>query len=433
MAATEGGITPPLEDVLITHDLWERPARPPDYATEAEALHRFTQLLADDAGTILQQLLALAIDCCAADSSGVSWLERQPDGQEVFRAAAVAGPLAALQGTVAPRNASPCGVCLDLAAPQLFDQPARCFPDFAAVAGPDIYEALVVEFGHQRDGVFGTLWIAAHTPERQFDGEDARMLSHLSNFTAAALRLQRRGGRVTAEGELQDQVLVQIAHDIRQPLQSILGWVQMLRRGDVAATDLPAAYEIIQRNARAQERLLSDLLDLSRIRVGRLKVDLQPVDVCAVVEEVIASFMPVSVSTEVALDCSLDRPVRLVLADQQRLRQIVSNLILNALKFTPASGHASVQVRERDETVEIVVRDNGVGMAPEFLDLVFSPYQQGTQVVSGRPRGVGVGLTIVRELVEACGGTITAHSDGVGMGTTMTVRLLIVADAPHAA
>lgn len=430
---SDPGSTPPLEDVLITRELWNRPARPPDYATESEALHRFTQLLADDAETMLPQLLALALDCCAADSAGVSLLERAADGAQVFRCVAAAGPLAPMRDTEDGWDSAACRVCLDLAAPQLFDLPARHFTGLARFAPPEIYEALVVEFGNADDAAFGTLWVAAHVPEREFDGEDARMLSHLSSFAAAALRLQRRGAGVAAAGALRDQILVQIVHDLRQPLQSILGWVDMLRAGSVAADRIPMAYDAIDRSARAQGRLLGDLLDLSRIPAGTLQVELQPVDVCAVVEDVIASFLPVSVSSEVSLDCDLPRPIRLVLADERRLRQIVSNLILNALKFTPPLGRAMVTVREQDRYVEIIVRDTGVGMAPEFLEVAFRPYQQGTQVVTGRARGVGVGLTIVRELVEACGGTITAHSEGVGLGTTMTVRLLIVPDPPDAA
>lgn len=411
----------PLEGVLITRDLWDRPARPPDYACEAEALHRFTQLLANDADLILQQLLVLALDCCAADSSGVSLLESGSDGAQVLRCVAAAGPLAPLKGTITARGDSPCGVCLDLQAPQLFDMPARHFTGLA-FRSPEIYETLVVELGTPKDAAFGTLWIAAHAPERRFDGEDARMLSHLSSFTAAALRIQRRGG-TTAAAELHDQVLVQIAHDLRQPLTGILGWIDLLQADRLAPDRIPIAYDAIRRSALAQERLVSDLLDLSRIRAGTLHVELQPVDVCAVVEEVIASFVPASLSHEVSLDCAMERPVRLVIADQHRLRQIVSNLILNALKFTPPSGRATVKVRELDDHVEIVVQDTGVGMSREFLDVVFEPYRQGTQVVSGRARGVGIGLTIVRQLVEACGGTIVAHSDGVGLGTTMKVRL----------
>lgn len=432
MEGTPATVTTTLEDILITRDLWHRPARPPDFACETEALHRFAQLLADDPDMILQQLLALALDCCAADSAGVSLLEQAPDGTEVIRCVAAAGPLAVLKGTVAARNASACGVCLDLSAPQLFDLPARHFTDIAPSGTPEIYETLMVELGQPDDASFGVVWIVAHTLSRQFDAEDARLLSRLSRFTAAALRMQQPHGLAPHSGDAQDRLLIKITHDLRQPLQSILGWVQMLRASSLVPEKIPMAYEAIDRNARAQERLLSDLLDLSRVRAGTLHVELRPVDLCAVVDDVVSSFHPVSLSHQVTVDCTVDRPLRLVLADDQRLRQIVSNLLLNALKFTPQGGDVFITVRNKDDHVEMIVRDTGVGIDPEFVDKVFQPFHQGPQVVSGRSRGVGIGLTIVRELVEACGGTITVHSDGVGQGTTMTVRLLIVPDAPAA-
>jgi signal transduction histidine kinase len=119
----------------------------------------------------------------------------------------------------------------------------------------------------------------------------------------------------------------------------------------------------------------------------------------------------------------------MAIADEQRLRQIISNLLLNAIKFTPENGHVTITVREEDDRVTINVRDTGVGVSPEFLGSMFEPFQQGTHAVRGRERGLGIGLTIVRELVAACGGTIRAHSDGVGRGTTMVVQLPISADA----
>jgi len=196
---------------------------------------------------------------------------------------------------------------------------------------------------------------------------------------------------------------------------------------------LSAAYEAMDQTARSQDALLSQLLDLSRIRGGALRVDLQPVDVCALVESLIESLVPLSKRHEVTVKCDLERPVRFAIADEQRLRQILSNLVLNAIKFTPQSGHVTITVREVEDRVEVVVRDTGVGVAPEFLRSMFEPFQQGIHTVTGREQGLGIGLTIVRELVEACGGTIRAHSDGIGRGTTMAVQLPICADQLSAA
>jgi len=164
-----------------------------------------------------------------------------------------------------------------------------------------------------------------------------------------------------------------------------------------------------------------------------LRVDLQPVDVCAVAESLVEGLVPLSMKHDVTVTCDLERPVRFALADEHRLRQILSNLALNAIKFTPQSGRVAIVVREADDRVEIVVRDTGVGVAPEFLRSMFEPFQQGIHSVTGREQGLGIGLTIVRELVEACGGTIRAHSEGLGRGTTMVVRLPLCADQVTAA
>jgi signal transduction histidine kinase len=289
-----------------------------------------------------------------------------------------------------------------------------------------------VEFHHAGEQL-GTLWVVAHRPERHFDPEDARILSNLAGFSAAALRVQRLRVQAEAANQAKDRLLVRISHELRQPLHTLLGWIDMLRKGAVDSDKLSAAYEAMDQTARSQDALLSQLLDLSRIRGGALRVDLQPVDVCALVESLIESLVPLSKRHEVTVKCDLERPVRFAIADEQRLRQILSNLVLNAIKFTPQSGHVTITVREVEDRVEVVVRDTGVGVAPEFLRSMFEPFQQGIHTVTGREQGLGIGLTIVRELVEACGGTIRAHSDGIGRGTTMALQLPICADQLSAA
>jgi signal transduction histidine kinase len=421
-----------LDDVLITRELFGRPARPPDFAAESEALQRLVQLLADDPDTLLQRLLTLAREACDADSSGVTLVETAEDGGTELRWVAVAGPLSKHVGRVSARDRSACGVVLDRASPQLFVNPARHFPDIAALGPPTIHEALVVEFHHAGEQL-GTLWVVAHRPERHFDPEDARILTNLAGLSAAALCVQRLRAQAEAANEAKDRLLVRISHDLRQPLHTIMGWVEMLRRGAVEAEKLAAAYEAMDQTARSQDALLSQLVDLSRIRGGALRLDLQPVDVCGLVEGLVDSLVPLSARHDVTVNCDLQRPVRFAMADEQRLRQILSNLILNAIKFTPRSGHVTITVRDADDLVEIVVRDTGVGVAPEFLRSMFDPFQQGIHSVSGREQGLGIGLTIVRELVEACGGTIRAHSEGIGRGTTMLVQLPICVDQRTAA
>lgn len=419
--------TPRPDDVLITRDLSERLSRGPDYATESDTLQQLAPLLAEEPDELLGRLVEIARESCrAADSAGVGLLERDKDGGEVFRWAAVRGPMASLSGETTARNESPCNVALDLGSAQLFREPQRQFPSLRVVTLP-ICEALIIPLHHGGEPL-GTLWVASHADDRRFDMEDARLLTSLATFTAASLRLQRHRVEAEAANAAKERLLVRVSHDLRQPLHAILGWVEMLRRGAIDPAKVRDAYEAIDQNVLMQDELLSNLLDLSAITGGALPVDLRPVDVCAIIEGLVHRLVPLSFSRQVTVRCDIEHPVRMAIADEQRLRQIISNLLLNAIKFTPENGHVTITVREQDDRVTINVRDTGVGVAPEFLGSMFEPFQQGTHAVSGRERGLGIGLTIVRELVAACGGTIRAHSDGVGRGTTMVVQLPISAD-----
>jgi signal transduction histidine kinase len=410
-----------LETIVITSALAERPARAANYAGESDGLQRLAQLLADNPNALLQRLLELAREFCAADSAGVALLEQAADRAAECRWVAVSGRLAPHLGSVKPRDFSPCGLCLDRGSPQLFDRPARYYDHLAPL---EICEALVVEFHHGGEQL-GTLWIASHAPDRHFDREDARTLANLASFCAAALCVQRLRAQAEAVNDAKDRLLLKVAHEMKQPVHAIVGWVEMLRRGVLEASTLPTAYEAIEQNARTQDQLLSDLLDLSRLSEGALRVELQPVDVCAVVERLVQNLVPLSLARRVTVKCELHRPVRFAMADAKRVRQILSNLVLNAIKFTPENGNVTITVREADDWVQIVVNDTGVGVSPEFLHAMFDPFQQGDTRVTGRERGVGIGLTIVRELVEACGGSVRAESDGLGYGTKMIVQLPI--------
>src|SRR4029078_12148813 len=182
-----------LDDVLITRELFGRTARQSDFGVESAALQRLVQLLGDDPDALLQRLLTLARESCDADSSGVTLIEHGDDGSDVLRWVAVSGALSRHGAGTPPRDRSGCGICLDRASPQLFVNPARHFPDLAALVPPAIHEALVVEFHHAGEQL-GTLWVVAHRPERHFDPEDARILSNLAGFSAAALRGERLRG-----------------------------------------------------------------------------------------------------------------------------------------------------------------------------------------------------------------------------------------------
>jgi signal transduction histidine kinase len=415
-----------LADVLITSELSRRPARPPNHAQENLAVLDLAQGLDQNPDILLNRLLELALECCTADSAGVSLLEGASDRTQVFRWVALAGPMASFAGGTTPRHFSPSGVCLDRRSPQLFRQPARYFTYLDTTTSPEMFEVIVVELQHN-DEQFGTVWIAAHDATRLFDREDARVLVNLAGIASTAFRLQTLRRQAEAANAAKDEFLLTLSHELRQPLTAILGWTRMLRRNTLAAPALAGAYEAIEKNAHAQVQLLTDLTDLSQIATGRLRVDLHPLDICPLVESVVAHLAPIGMGKQVVVKCELHHPVRVVHADEHRIRQIISNLILNAVKFTPAEGQVTVTVRENTDCVDIAVADTGIGIEPEFLSKMFEAFQQSSNRIEGRERGVGIGLTVVRELVKSCGGSVSAFSEGIGKGTTVVVRLPVPA------
>ncbi|HEY1957749.1 MAG TPA: hybrid sensor histidine kinase/response regulator [Polyangiaceae bacterium] len=217
-----------------------------------------------------------------------------------------------------------------------------------------------------------------------------------------------------------DEFVAMVSHELRRPLSAILGWSSMARKLP-PGPDLARALETIERNAREQARLIEDLLDVSRGATGNLRLTLADVSVDTIVEAAAAALAPTAV--EKGIDLVVEADAGTIRADAVRLKQIVSNLVSNSLKFTPEGGRVFVGARRHDTEVEIVVRDSGAGITPELLPLVFEPYRQAQGASSQRHEGLGLGLAIVKRLVEAHGGTISASSAGHDQGATFVVRL----------
>jgi signal transduction histidine kinase len=418
--------TAAVDGVLITDEVLRRTTVGRETHREDEPVLPFVQLLAEDADLALSRLLQHALDRCLAGSAGLCAIETDGNGGDVFRWVAVAGPLTTYVGSAKPRHASPCGICVDGGSPQAFLRPAR---QFAYLAPLGLAEVVVVPV--RREGIIvATLWIASHDSERHFSREDVRLLEWLAPYTAVAMRMQQLKADAAAATDARDSLLLRVAHELRQPVHTILGWVDMLQQGALDPSRLQAAYAAIEQGAQAQAQLVSDLLDLAQLATGALRVTAAPMDVCALVRSLVDQLMPISRTRNVVVGFEVEEPVRLVVADQQRVRQIVSNLVLNAIKFTPDHGKVTVGVRDIGEHVEIAVQDTGVGVESDFLETMFDPFRQSDNRVHGREHGVGIGLTIVKELVKACGGSIHAHSDGVGKGTTITVLFPVAPNPP---
>jgi len=238
-----------------------------------------------------------------------------------------------------------------------------------------------------------------------------------------------RAAREAAEraNTLKDEFLATVSHELRNPLNSIVGWTHMLESGKLSAADQSKAVAVIARNARTQVRLVEDLLDFSRLGSGRLRLEVRQIDPGSVVAAACESFRAAAEARHIALVCDQQAEGVLVAADADRLQQIVTNLVSNALKFTESGGSVRVGTARADSQLEIAVEDDGAGVDEQFLPYMFEPFSQ-AEGAGARPQaGLGLGLAIVKSLVSLHGGTIAATSAGPGKGTRVAVRLPVVA------
>jgi signal transduction histidine kinase/CheY-like chemotaxis protein len=256
---------------------------------------------------------------------------------------------------------------------------------------------------------------------------NARVLE-ISQATAAErqdLLTRERAARDEAErlSALKDEFLATLSHELRTPLNAILGWASMLQRGTKDEATLRRGLETIERNARAQTQLIDDLLDMSRIISGTLRLDVQLVEPDKVVEAALGTVHPAAVAKKIDLRVDLERGESMVLGDPGRLQQVMWNLLSNAVKFTPSGGTVQVMLGRDGGDVVIRVADSGIGIEPEFLPHVFDRFRQQDASITRRHGGLGLGLSIARQLVELHGGTIGVSSPGPQAGTTFTLRL----------
>ncbi len=224
---------------------------------------------------------------------------------------------------------------------------------------------------------------------------------------------------------LKDEFLSTVSHELRTPLNAINGWALMLRAGRLDAAQSARALETIVRNAKSQNQLIDDLLDVSRIITGKMRLDAAPLKLGSVIEAAVETVRPAAEAKGVHLSARLDPAAETVSGDAERLQQVVWNLLSNAVKFAPQGGRVEVMLERADSHVEIVVADNGQGIKPEFLPYVFERFRQEDGGTNRQRGGLGLGLAIVRHIVELHGGTVRAASKGLGKGATFTVALPI--------
>ena len=226
-----------------------------------------------------------------------------------------------------------------------------------------------------------------------------------------------------AANGIKDEFLALLSHELRTPLTSILGWSDLLVSGTLDEAATKHALEIIGRNARAQRQLIDDLLDISRIITGKLRLEVQPLALAPMIESVVETVRPTADARNIHVQMVLDSLLSPISGDPERLQQIIWNLLTNAIKFTPKGGRVQVRMERIDSHVELIISDTGQGIEPDLLPHVFDRFRQSDSSSTRRHGGLGLGLAIVRQLVELHGGTVTANSPGIGQGTIFSVSL----------
>jgi PAS domain S-box-containing protein len=284
----------------------------------------------------------------------------------------------------------------------------------------DLRSALIVPL-HGNGPVFGAITFIFASSDRRYGPRDLDLAEDLAR--RAALIIERRRLEEEAENanRMKDQFLATISHELRTPLQAIVGYAALLERGSVS--DPSKALAAIRRNADAQTRLIEDILDVSRITSGKLRLAMEQVDVAATIRAALDSMRPAAQAKRISIVETISADLDSIKGDAERLQQVVWNLISNAVKFTEAQGTIEVRADRTGSTVNIVVRDTGVGIAPQHLVSIFERFRQVDSSTTRRRGGLGLGLAIVRYLVEAHGGTVRAQSDGPGTGATFIIAL----------
>ena len=274
---------------------------------------------------------------------------------------------------------------------------------------------------------------AARRAEHALAGEKERLAKTVAELTRLEqtrkdMLEREQAARASAEeaSRLKDQFLAMVSHELRTPLNAIVGWSEMLRGRRLSAEDCAKAAESIYTNSRRQARMIDELLDVARITTGKLRLERTAVNLEQVVADALEVVQVAADGKGVQIDVEIAQPVGTLFGDPGRLQQVTWNLLSNAVKFTPPGGHVLLHLDRVESAAVMTVTDTGVGIAPEFLPFVFEPFLQADATTRRAFGGLGLGLSIVRHLVEAHGGTVAVDSPGEGRGTTFTVRLPII-------
>ena len=294
-------------------------------------------------------------------------------------------------------------------------------PYTGADGKPRVYLSTKSPLRDERGDIVGVIGVSRDiTGQKQLEAEREETLE------------RERALRATAEiaNRVKDEFLATVSHELRTPLNAMLGWATMLRSRKMDEITTRRGIEAIERNAKSQAQLIEDLLDVSRIISGKMRLDMKPVVLTDIIRAAIESVRPAAEAKQIDLQMTIEVAADNIRADQTRLQQVIWNLLSNSVKFTPRAGSVAIDTKRSDSMAQIIVTDTGEGIRKEFLPYVFDRFQQGDASITRQHGGLGLGLAIARHLVEMHGGTIQVDSEGAGRGATFTVSLPILAITP---
>jgi len=277
---------------------------------------------------------------------------------------------------------------------------------------------------HRR--TFGALTFVYADSGRTYSDVDFRFAHDMAYRAALAVENARAYRQVQAANRAKDEFLATLSHELRTPLNAVLGWARMLRGGAVSKEKMARAFEVVERNALAQLDLVEDLLDLSRVITGKFRLDIQPVNLTATINAAVEAIQPAAAAKGITVKVDAGADQSLISGDEARLQQVIWNLLSNAIKFTLRGGRVTVTLRRHESQFEIEVSDTGEGIDPAVLPYVFDRFRQGDSGTTRMHQGLGLGLAIVRHIVELHGGRVDVTSAGKGQGATFVIALPFV-------
>jgi PAS domain S-box-containing protein len=312
--------------------------------------------------------------------------------------------------------------------------------EWMAEIPPEFLEAAAVDEEHRRiigelgllsyivvplrvhDHVLGAISYVLSDSHRRFSESDLAFAEELGRRAAVAIENSRLYSAAQSANRTKDEFLATLSHELRTPMTAVLGWARMLKMG-LAPEDTEEAVEAIERSASIQMQLIEDILDMSRIMAGKLRIESSPVDLCAATQAALVTVHPAAQAKEIEIVTDFPKHAPAVLGDEGRLQQVVWNLLTNAIKFTPRGGQVTVRISKEGDDVRLAVRDSGIGIDPGFLPHVFEPFRQQDSSTTRAHGGIGLGLAIVRHLIELHGGRSRAESEGKDRGATFSIEL----------